>query len=204
MLSIPKKIWIAFLPVFGIVLAIVLFVFQARLNLLSLSGNYVAINTILAVILAFGATFAILATAVFLAKLSTRVLRNLLIGLTIYTLNQTAIQSRSTVEAIGIGSREGSIVIRLNLGTQTTDLLGIKFEILNSASKEKLGTLEVIEIEDTSCLCSVFDRINVEFWESLEERMRRDPSPPSGITISREFPDGLLEFMQDLVRNWRR
>jgi hypothetical protein len=145
----------------------------------------------------------ILAFVAFLAKLLSKVLRKLLIGLAVYVLNQAANQHRNIVQATGIGSREGSVVMRLAISSQSTDLLGVKFEVLNSASKEKLGTLEVIEIEDTSCLCSVFDRINVEFWEGLEERMRRDPSPPSGITISREFPDGLLELMQDLVRSWR-
>jgi hypothetical protein len=129
--------------------------------------------------------------------------RRFLIRITLYTLEQVINQHSKVIQAIGVGERDANVVIRLEIGPQESVFLGDKFEVLNIASNEKLGTIEVIEIEETSCVCSVFDRMNVEFWDGLEERMRRDPSPPSGVRISREFPKGLLEYVRSLVRNWR-
>ena len=48
--------------------------------------------------------------------------------------------------------------------------LGDQFIAYNSASQDRLGIIEVVDTNEDSCLCSVFDRMeNVEFWE---ERIR--------------------------------
>jgi hypothetical protein len=201
--QISRQIRIAFIPAFGIILAIVLFLFQARVDFLSISTRYVVINAILAILISLGATTLLLAGYAVLARLFRKTWRRLLIRITSYTLEQATNQHSKIIHATGIGEREGSVVIRLEIGSQESVVPGDKFEVSNIASKEKLGTIEVIEIEETSCVCSVFDRINVHFWDGLEERMRRDPSPPSGVIISREFPEGILESMQILLRNWR-
>ena len=47
-----------------------------------------------------------------------------------------------------------------------------------------------------------FHRINIDFWDDLEQRMNRDPAPPLGVTFTREFPVEVLEFVDQLLNNW--
>lgn len=107
------------------------------------------------------------------------------------------------VVAEGIDSQRGSVIVRLAAGSNHSVSTGDRFEVLNSASKERWGILEVLEVAETSCVCQVSDRINVEFWNDLEERVHRDPSPPSGVTFIREIPSGLSDFIFRLILNWR-
>lgn len=82
-------------------------------------------------------------------------------------------------------------------------VIGTRFRVTNTASGEIWGIIEAIEVQDISCVCQVFDRINIEFWDGLEERMGRDPSPPSGVSLSKEIPEELLELVQGLISSWR-
>ena len=79
---------------------------------------------------------------------------------------------------------------------------GEKFEVSNTASGRILGVLEVTAMEELSCLCQVFDRIDTDFWQELEERARSNPAPPSGVTFSRALPEGFWDFVQKIVGNW--
>ena len=123
-----------------------------------------------------------------------------MVRFTLHTVAQ-ALSSHSRA-AVGIGGRAGSVVVRLSIGRNDPIVLADRFEVFNTATRDRWGVLEVIEVEGTSCICQVFDRINVEFWEELGRRMSRDPSPPSGVTFSREVPGGLVQFVERLIRDW--
>ena len=63
--------------------------------------------------------------------------------------------------------------------------------------------LEVIEVDESSFLCSVFDRMDsIEFWEDLEIRMVRDPSPPAGVTFVREVNQAAIEYVIKVFSDW--
>ena len=80
---------------------------------------------------------------------------------------------------------------------------GDKFGAVNAATREKLGVMEVIDVEVDSCLCVVSDRMQTEFWEELESRASKDPSPPPGVNFSREVNQDILELVKRLLRDWR-
>ena len=81
--------------------------------------------------------------------------------------------------------------------------VGTRFQVTNTATEIVWGIVEVVEAQDTSCVCQVSDRINIEFWDEMELRMYRDASPPLGVTIPKEFPEGLLiEEVLHLVKQW--
>lgn len=105
------------------------------------------------------------------------------------------------VEPSGITPIEDDVGIGLPIGVQDGLMVGERFVVLNSASLEKWGILQVHEIQENYCVCSVSDRINPEFWNALEERMRQDASPPQGVTIRREIPDEyLLDWLSRLLK----
>ena len=114
-----------------------------------------------------------------------------------------AVEVYSTeVKATGIGDKEGSVVIRLAVGSNDNVAVRSRFEVSNTATKERWGTVEVVELEEASCVCRVFDRIKVDFWDVLESRMGKDPSPPAGVAFTRQVPEGLLDVIRELLRNW--
>lgn len=199
---IPRQIWFALGTVFPIVFGLVLFLFQARIELLQLSAKYVALNTLFAVLISLGATVLLLAGFAFLIGFPGRAWRGFQVRITLHTLDRAVGRYYEPVQSMGIGARRGSIVIRLAVGVIGSVGVGDKFDVLNAATREKWGMLEVMEVEDASCVCRVSDRMNVDFWHDLEQRMERDPSPPAGVTFSREAPLGLLDFVRRLVRTW--
>ncbi len=201
-MKLRKQLWIAFAFVFPISLTITLFIFQARLDLLALPARYVATNTILAIVIALVATFLLLACTFLIARFSGRIRRRLLVEIALYTVEQAVVVYTRRVQPEGIDEQDGGIIIRLATGSNESVLVGDKFEVLNAASRRKLGVLEVEEVEEVSCVCRVFDRIEVDFWAELEERMKVDPSPPAGVTFSREIPPGWSDFLTGLIRNW--
>lgn len=195
---IPRQIWLAFLPIFAIVLAVVLFLFQARIELLQLSAKYVALNTVFAVLISLGATTLLLAGFVVITKAWSRVL----VRITLYTVARAVNSYTREVRAAGIAPREGSVVLRLAIGSNAGVREGDNFLVLNTTTRDEWGELQVIETEDTSCVCRVSDTMNLDFWSGLEQRMQRDPSPPTGVTFSRDVPEGFSDFVQRLVRSW--
>jgi hypothetical protein len=202
LLPIPKKIWLAFVPTFGLVLAIVLFLFQARLDLLSLSAKLVATNTVFAILISLGVAFSFLAGFILLIGLLSKLWRRLLVRITLYTMARAVGGQSRAVHAIGIGPQRGNVVVRLAIGSSESVATGDRFVAVNAATRERLGVLEVEEAEADSCVCRVSDRINVEFWEGLEGRMSRDPSPPAGVTFSLEGAEEVLNTIKQLLRSW--
>jgi hypothetical protein len=180
----------------------VLFLFQARLDLLSLSAKLVAINTVFAILISLGTTVVLIIAFLALKSVLGRGWRRLLVRITLYTVARALGGHSRTVQAIGIGEQRGSVVVRLALGSSESVAEGDKFGAVNAATRQKLGVLEVIVVEADSCLCWVSDRINVEFWEGLEGRMTRDPSPPAGITFSMEGAEEVLNTVEQLLRRW--
>ncbi len=197
-----KLSWL--LPTFAVVLTVVLFVFQARIDLASLSISLVAINTILATLISAFVT----AILLFLYLLTTfaipRLLKRLMVWITLRTVSKAVASQTRTVEATGIGSIDGSVGVSLLLGGQDGVMLGHRFTVFNTATQENWGVLEVSEIQETSCTCVVSDRINPEFWEGLEGRMRSDASPPHGVSIRRQIPiEALFDWLHELLKTWR-
>lgn len=202
MRRIPGQIRLAFLPVFAIILAIVFFLFQATLDFRSLSAQYVILNTVFAILISLGAALLSLAGFVLLGGFFGKRWRRLLVRITLYTVARAVGGHSRTVEALGIGEQSGSVVIRLAVGSNESIVVGDKFEAVNTATGDKLGVVEVIEVEGDSCLCSVFDRMNLEFWDELELRMRRDPSPTAGVTFLREVPGEFLASVRKVLQRW--
>lgn len=194
----------AFLPVFGIILALTLGLFQAIFDFKSLSVKNIVLDTVFAILISVGATLLLVLGLPLVGRFLGKAYRRLSISLALYVLARAKSGHKMTVRATGIDAREGSVVVRLAVGLSEAVSIGDKFDVLNNASKQRWGTLEAIEVEGTSCLCRVFDRMNSEFWGQLESRMRRDPSPPAGVTFSRYIDEELLLVVEQFLRAWGR
>ena len=121
--------------------------------------------------------------------------------ITLHTLRKVDEFHSRKVEAIGIGSKDGELAIGLSAGANDGVTVGTQYW-LATVTGDALGILEVFEVSETTCLCGVFDMINVDFWEGLEARMIRDPSPPSGVTVTGYVPEESIRTVRQLLKNW--
>ncbi len=111
-------------------------------------------------------------------------------------------ESDPPVTALGIGSREGELVIRLLLGVTNPIAEGDSFLVLNAHTKEQLGSVFAIAVDHDSCLCMVSDKMNRhDFWANLENRMMSDFSAPPGVEF--RFVDQVpIDIVRTLIRRW--
>ena len=111
-------------------------------------------------------------------------------------------ESDPPVTALGIGSMEGELVIRLPLGVRNPIAEGDPFLALNTHTKEQLGAVCVIAVDQDSCLCTVSDKMNRhDFWAGLENRMMSDFSAPGGVEF-RFVNQVPIDIVRTLIRRW--
>ena len=189
---------VAFL--FPVSLAVVLFLFGARLDLSALSPPLLAVNALLALVSAGFVTAALIIVPWCLRRLW----RICLSWITLFILRRAIKAYSSPVQAHSIGEQEGSVVIKLPLGADSGTTLGQRILASNAATGDALGIVQPLEVRKSSCLCMVSDRMDrLEFWEGLENRKRSDFSPPSGVVFSREIPDNFGDFAEKVTLYWR-
>ncbi len=193
----------AFGTVFAVVLTVVVLIFQARVDFRVLTVLYIAINSILIILISLVATILLMAGYFVVPRLLARAWRVLLVNITLHTLRRAIQTQSSMVQATAIGERQGSVVFRLETGSNSGVTYGTSFTVSNTATGEAWGDIEVVEVDGDSCICIVFNRTNPEFWNELEARMRRDASPPQGVTIKRALPEDIVEIVTDLLNSWR-
>ena len=192
--------WIA---VYAIVLPIVLLFFGARLEFEELHAGLLAANVLLALLMAAVATVILLVLSWPLASITKQIWRAALSRIAFSVVRRAVERCSKPVQAESIGERNGELVIRLPLGEDSGMALGQGVRVVNLATEQLLGVLELLSVEKSSCVCVVSDRISLEFWEGLDERRRTDFRPPGGVLFYREIPEGFLDFAERIIPKWR-
>jgi hypothetical protein len=82
----------------------------------------------------------------------------------------------------GIEEKDGTVVLVAGVKQKQSISIGAKLDVVTSTGMV-WGTLQAIEINRGSVKLLPIDRANVDFWEDLEDRMKTDPKPPSGIHL---------------------
>lgn len=81
-------------------------------------------------------------------------------------------------------------------------LMDVQLGVYN-ADKDKVGVVEVRQIERSQAVCLVVSRDTEEFWLGLEERMARDDSVPLGLHVRLEDPEMARVSAIEVLREWR-
>jgi uncharacterized membrane protein (DUF485 family) len=162
---VPRHIRLAIAPVFALALAIVFPLFLAFIEFRSLPAEYVFLNTTFAILISLGATAMLLAAWVILTVYVPKAWRYVLIRVTLYAWGRAAQSYMRPVPPVGVDYQNGRVIIRLTVDSSMAVTEGDRFEALNTATRRKLGVLEVDIVEEASFLCQVFDRIDIDFWE---------------------------------------
>ena len=199
-----KRTWLPFLALLGIALAIILAIFQG-IYTDNFSSDKDIIHIIgLAISVALGFTIVLFLLYYAIAKGIPFLVKRAMVWVAFKALDRAINNQTTTVEWTAIVPLEDDIGVGLALGSDNGVAPGHRFAVLNAANREKWGVLEASDVRESYCICSVFDRINPEFWAELERRMRSDPSPPRGVTIRRAIPEeSLRDWLDVLLKTWR-
>ena len=168
------------------------------------SNTGIAVVIVLAVLASAAASLVLLLLYHLAAVRTPRLLRRIMVWVTFKTVRAALSQQAVVVEPLAITPILDGVGIGLPLGLQDGLLIGEQFLVLNAASQEKWGVLQVSDINEESCVCTVLDRVNPEFWDALERRLRHDASPPQGVIIRRALQEEhLLDRLERLLRAYR-
>ncbi len=205
MLGFLEKMALPFSVLLGIGVAITIPSFLAIATDDSSSNSKISITVLLAILVSATISIFLMLIYFLIAVGIPKFLKLIMVQVTLKTVKRAVESQTGTVQASGITSIEDDVGVGLLVGAQDGVFPGQKFVVFNSANQEKWGVLEVSEVQEHSCICSVFDRTNPEFWDDLVRRMRRNASPPQGITIRREIPEeALYEWLQGILKSWRK
>ena len=195
--------WKRAIVLFPIYLTIALFLISARLDLRSAPLELSLQVVIWALLISGVAAAASSALLTAIARVSRKLWRKSLSGVTIFTLEKAVDVYTGAVLAEAIGELRGNSVIRLPIGADSGVVIGEKILAVSIATEEALGIVEVQDVEKSFCLCSISGRIHIDFWDELESRSRRGLSPPEGAVFQREIPTGFWDFVKRIIRHWR-
>lgn len=113
-------------------------------------------------------------------------------------------QAMTPMTCAGIMDREGTVHLKIRIAEGVYAGNGSQLSVVEATNDEPWGIIEVVQVtKGDYAICKPVDRQNVEFWQSLERRMKTDTSPPQNIRIVREFPPDFLEPVEKLLNEWR-
>lgn len=113
-------------------------------------------------------------------------------------------QAVTPMDCVGIMDREGTVHLKIRSAEGVYAGNGSQLRVVEATNGEPWGIIEVVQVTNGDyAICKPVDRQNVEFWQSLERRMKTDTSPPQNIRIVREFPPDFLEPVEKLLNEWR-
>ncbi len=130
----------------------------------------------------------------YIAELEHRVTMLRSIVLTRAGVDETAVDDDLKYSISAIANRDGTVCLVI---ADTSGLrVGSLLDVVVTNTREIWGSIEVSEKLDNGTLARPLDRANPEFWESLEDRMNTDPSPPPGIHLEPTMPPDLRRIIE--------
>ena len=165
------------------------------------SGIGISISIILAILSAV--VFAGLVASYQLpVRASIWVYRAVMRGLAKRAVRSSLSHAMTQIPCLGILNRNGTVALRISIEGSNIVGVGTRFNVYDSVNDELWGRVEAFETDDAIVLCRPVYRINLDFWEHLEARMRFDTAPP-GVYLVADVPTELMNEVERLLDGWR-
>lgn len=97
-------------------------------------------------------------------------------------------EARQRLHGITAGSDGTVRMLVYPVGGSGLDV-GSELAVVDDATVAVFGRIRVETVSNGYATAVPFDRNNPEFWEHLEDRMRRDTTPPPGVHLEANIPD---------------
>lgn len=132
------------------------------------------------------------------------VYRSIMRRLAKHAVRSSLKQAMTPMACAGIMDREGTVYLKIRIAEGVYAENGSQLRVVEATNDEPWGIIEVVQVtKGDYAICKPIDRQNVDFWQSLERRMKTDTSPPQNIRIVRELPPDFLEPVEKLLNEWR-
>jgi hypothetical protein len=92
-----------------------------------------------------------------------------------------------------IANRDGTVHFVLPVTMGCGLRIGARLAAIHTATSERWGAVEVVEMDETSAHAKPVDRSHPAFWEKLEDRMRHDPSAPEGFHLEPDLEPAFIQ-----------
>lgn len=130
--------------------------------------------------------------------------RSIIRPLAKHAIRSSLRQAVTPMACAGIMDREGTVYLKIRIAEGVYAENGSQLRVVEATNDEPWGIIEVVQVtKGDYAICKPIDRQNVDFWQSLERRMKTDTSPPQNIRIVRELPPDFLEPVEKLLNEWR-
>lgn len=118
---------------------------------------------------------------------------------------RTRFECSGIIEMQGTVEVQGTVALKVLAGELQGIQLADKFNLYESTGDEYWGSAVAVDVRESDCDCLLQDRANVDFWESLENRMKYDTSKPSNVYLALDTDDyeTALNHVTELLRRWR-
>ena len=113
--------------------------------------------------------------------------------------------NRTRIECSGIIEMQGTVALRILAGISQGIQSGDKFNLYEATGNAYWGNVVAVDVRESDCDCLPQDRAKVDFWESLENRMKRDTSKPPNVylTLYTDDYETAVNHITALLRRWR-
>lgn len=137
-------------------------------------------------------------------RLAVKVCRSIMRRLAKHAVRSSLKQAVTPMTCAGIMDVEGTVHLKVRIAEGVYAGNGSHLSVVEATNDEPWGIIEVVQVaEGDYAICKPIDRQNVDFWQSLERRMKTDTSPPQNIRVMKEFPPDFLEPVENLLNEWR-
>lgn len=186
--------WVIFGAVFGICLAIgfPIVSYTSPLPLEFRNNTITLISLSLLLSIAFGGR-------VFVQKICAQVWMPIAKWIAWKYIEKRIKEYGTEIPVSGLKNNSGTVNLILEAGASDGVSPGMILDVLTKPGGEKYGEVQVIQLSTDVCVALPTNRVNVEFWEKLEDRMKTDPSPPANIAAKLQIPNGLVETLRHLL-----
>ena len=112
---------------------------------------------------------------------------------------------RTRFECSGIMEMQETVALKIMAGELQGIQRGDKFSLYEATGGAYWGSVVAVSVRESDCDCRLHDVANVDFWESLENRMKYDTSKPPNVYLVLDTDDyeTALNHVTALLRRWR-
>ena len=114
-------------------------------------------------------------------------------------LMATIARELNQFEVSAISERDGTVILVVQAGTSSGLVSGMRLEVRTIGANDLWGVIELKEVHEGKSFGAPVDRINPDFWEHLEDRVRRDSAPPQGVVLVPYIMPEIANIMDQLA-----
>ena len=137
-------------------------------------------------------------------RLLVRMYRSMLTTVAKKAIRANLSHAMMPIECTGILIIDNEVALQVQAGSSDGIEEGNQFNVYESTNNELWGRVVVVNVRSFDCDCVPTDRVNINFWQELERRMRYNTSKPPNVHMVRDLPViFLMEQVEKLLDAWR-